>query len=80
MKKQSQTRSRLICLLISLVAAVALWAYVVTVVSTEKSATIYNIPVTFTGLDTLQEQNLTVTEGLDATVTLQLTGRRTLIQ
>lgn len=80
MKKQSQKRSRLICLLISLVAAVALWAYVVTVVSTEKSATIYNIPVTFTGLDTLQEQNLTVTEGLDATVTLQLTGRRTLIQ
>ena len=80
MKKQSVKRSKLICMLISLVASVFLWVYVVTVVSQEKSETIYNIPITFTGVETLREQNLTITEGADATVNLQLTGRRTVVQ
>ena len=80
MKKLKMKRSRLICMLISLAASVFLWVYVVTVVSQEKSETIYNIPITFAGVETLREQNLTITEGADATVNLHLTGRRTVIQ
>jgi len=67
-------------MLISLVAAVFCWAYVVTVVSTEKTETFYNIPVIFTGADVLREKGLTITKGSDATVSLQLTGRRTVMQ
>ena len=80
MKKLKMKRSKLICMLISLVASIFLWVYVVTVVSQEKSETIYNIPITFTGVETLREQNLTIAEGADTTVNLQVTGRRTVVQ
>jgi len=80
MKQQNLKKSKLIYVLISIVAAVFLWVYVVTVVSTEQTETFYKIPVTFTGVETLREEGLTITNGLDTTVNLRLTGRRTLIQ
>ena len=54
MKKQNMKKNRIICLLISLVASFVLWYYVVTVINTEQTETIYNIPVTFSGLDSLR--------------------------
>lgn len=80
MKKQSITKNKAMYMLVALAASILLWVYVVTVVSTEKSETFYNVPVTFSGVDTLREQGLTITSGMDATVNLQLTGRRTVIQ
>lgn len=80
MKKQSVTKNKPMYMLIALAASILLWIYVVTVVSTEKSETFYNIPVTFTGVDTLREEGLTITSGMDKTVHLKLTGRRTVIQ
>ena len=70
---------KLILMLISLLASMLLWLYVVTVVSPETTKTFYNIPVTFVGEDTLREDGLTISEGADATVTLRLTGTRSII-
>lgn len=80
MKKQNLKKSKLIYLLISIVASVFLWVYVVTVVSTETTESFYNIPVSFTGLDELRDDDLTITDGLKETVSLRLTGRRSMIQ
>ena len=68
-----------IWMLVSLVAAILLWLYVVTVVSPETTRTFYNIPVVFVGEDNLREEGLTISEGADATVTLRLTGTRSII-
>ena len=80
MKQKNLKKSKPIYILISVVAAIILWVYVVTVVSTEQTESFYNIPVTFTGVESLREQNLTISEGMNTTVNLRLTGRRTLIQ
>jgi YbbR domain-containing protein len=42
-------------------------------------ATIYNIPVTFIGEDTLTDEGLMITQGKDTTVTLKLEGPRSAI-
>ncbi len=80
MKKINMTKSKLICLLISLAASLILWTYVVTVVNTEMTETFYRVPVVFTGEDVLAERGLTITDGADSTVTLQLTSSRSIIQ
>lgn len=80
MKKQNMKKNKIICLLISLFASFVLWSYVVTVINTEQTETIYNIPVTFIGTDILREQNLIITEGADATISLRVTGRRSVVQ
>ena len=80
MKNNSLKKSKPIYILISVIAAIILWVYVVTVVSTEQTESFYNVPVTFTGLESLREENLTITSGMDKTVNLRLTGRRTQIQ
>jgi len=80
MKNNSLKKSKPIYILISVIAAIILWVYVVTVVSTEQTESFYNIPVTFTGMEALREENLTITSGMEKTVNLRLTGRRTQIQ
>jgi len=80
MKKENKKKSKLIYVLLSIAASIFLWVYVVTVVSTEKSETFYNIPVTFTGLEALRNEKLMVSEGLNTTVNIRLTGRRVQIE
>lgn len=80
MKNNSLKKSKPIYILISVIAAIILWVYVVTVVSTEQTESFYSIPVTFTGMEALREENLTITSGMEKTVNLRLTGRRTQIQ
>ncbi len=80
MKKITVTKSKLICLLISLVTSFVLWTYVVTVVNTELTEPFYRIPVVFSGEDTLKERGLTITSGKDFMVMLQLTSSRSVIQ
>ena len=48
-------KSKLITMAISLLAAICLWIYVVTVVNPEGTTTISNIPVTFSGAEVLRE-------------------------
>jgi YbbR domain-containing protein len=72
-----QSKSKLLTILFSVFVAAALWLYVVTVENPEITATISNIPVTYSGLEALSEdRGLLITSGLDATVTLRITGKR----
>lgn len=72
-----QSKSKLVTIIIALLVSIGLWFYVVTVENPEHTATIAGIPVNFTGLDVLNEdQGLIITSGLDTTVMLRLTGTR----
>ena len=63
-------------MIISLLAAIALWIYVVTVVNPDGNTTLTNVPVTFSGQEALQaDQNLIITKGADATVTVDFSGK-----
>lgn len=70
-------KNKILSVLLSLLIAICLWFFVVTVVTPEDSQWIYNIPVTFTNEDGLfSDRNLTLTEGRDATVSLRFSGKR----
>ena len=64
-------------LLLSVALAVCLWMYVITTVSPNSKTTVSDIPVVFEGETWLLEnRNLMITDGLDATVDLELSGNR----
>ena len=70
-------KTQIISILIALLAAFALWIYVVTVVNPEDTVEIRDIPVNFVGQDVIRDDyGLIIASGQDATVTLKLTGRR----
>ena len=71
-------KSKLITMAISLLAAICLWIYVVTVVNPEGTTTISNIPVTFSGAEVLREdQGLVLSGDYQDMVTVSFTGRST---
>ena len=64
-------------MLIAIVLATMLWMYVITTVSPGYSDTIGDVPVVFEGETWLMEnRNLIITNGLDATVDLKVSGNR----
>ena len=64
-------------LLLSVALAVCLWMYVITTVSPNSKTTVSDIPVVFEGETWLLEnRNLMITDGMDATVDLELSGNR----
>lgn len=69
--------NKIISLLLSVLIALCLWIYVVTVVTPEDTQWVYNIPVTFENEDGLfSDRNLTLTEGRNQTVNLKFRGNR----
>lgn len=70
-------KNKLIAAVLSLLLAVALWAYVITVQNPEWEATFYNVPVVLQGEGALTEKGLMLTSGTASTVTLKLSGNRT---
>lgn len=69
--------NKIMSLLLSVLIALCLWIYVVTVVTPEDSQWIYNIPVTFENEDGLfSDRNLTLTEGRTQTINLKFRGNR----
>ena len=59
-------KSKLITMIISLLAAFLLWVYVVTIVNPEGEITLSDIPVSFSGEEVLREdQGFVITEGKD---------------
>lgn len=73
--------SKFLTFLISLVAAICLWIFVVTVVNPDGSVTISDIPVTFSGEEVLREdQNLIIADGKDTTLSVQFTGKNSEMQ
>lgn len=70
-------KNKIISLLLSVLIALCLWIYVVTVVTPEDTQWVYNIPVTFINEDGLfSDRNLTLTEGRNQTVNLKFRGNR----
>lgn len=63
-------------MVLSVLIAIIIWTYVGSVVNRTESGTIRNLPVVFTGLETLENRGLIVTDGLNQTVTLNVTGNR----
>ena len=73
--------SKIITFIVSLVIAICLWFFVVTVVNPDGDTTISDIPVTFSGEEVLQEdQNLVIADGRDATVSIRFTGKNTALK
>lgn len=64
-------------LLLSVLLAIGLWMYVITTVSPNSKTTISNVEVDFEGESWLLEnRNLMITDGMDTTVDLELSGNR----
>ena len=56
-------KSKLFSLIVSVLAAMCLWVYVMTVVNPDVDLTIGNIPVTFSGAEVLREDHGLVITG-----------------
>lgn len=69
-------KSKLSSVLLSIGIALALWLYVITVVSPGSKATFYNVPVVLEGASVLEERGLIVTDVDTTSVTLELSGNR----
>lgn len=73
MKKK---KSNPVLMVVSLLAALLLWVYVVTIVNPEGEVTLSGIPVRFTGEEMLREdQKLVIVEGDELTVTAHFSGK-----
>jgi len=64
--------SKLFYIVLSVLMAFILWAYVVNEVNPSKEQTLTNLPVVFQGTDILEARNLIIVEGTDQTVNLDL--------
>lgn len=69
-------KSKISSLILSVVAAMMLWLFVVTNVSQEDDRTFYNVPVVLSGETILGERNLMITNTSVRSVSLTLTGPR----
>ena len=69
-------KSKLLMIALSAVIAIVLWLYVVTVVSPESEATLYNIPVVLQGESVLDERGLVLVSENNYKINLQLYGNR----
>lgn len=69
-------KSKLGSILLSVAIALALWFYVVTVISPNSDKNFYNIPINIQGSKVLEERDLMITGADVSTVTLHLEGNR----
>lgn len=69
-------KGKALSLLLSVLLAFGIWAYVVTVVSPESEATYYNIPVVLSNENVMMDKGLMITSDNTPVVTLQLRGNR----
>lgn len=67
-------------MVVSFILAIMIWSYVGNVANRDESGTVRNIPVNFVGLETLESRGLMITDGLNQTVTLNVTGKRDAIR
>ncbi len=68
--------NKILWALMSIVAALILWTYVVTVENPEFEDDFYNIPVVIIGENIMQERGLMVIDGTNQTVSMRLKGNR----
>ncbi len=70
-------KSKLLSLCLSIVMAIGIWIYVITVVSPESHDTFRDIPVQMQSVALLEERGLVITDVSHTEVSLQLSGNRT---
>lgn len=66
-------------MILALIAAIALWAYVLGEINPESSTTVRDVPIAFTNLETLEDQGLTILSSSETTVNINISGQRTAI-
>lgn len=69
-------RNKIPRILLAMLISVFLWLYVVTVVDPNDTKVVYSVPVTYENMTSLTDNNLVMTAGQNATVTLKFYGRR----
>lgn len=69
-------KGKALSVLLAVLLAFGIWAYVVTVVSPESEATFYNIPVVLSNENVMMDKGLMITSEDAPVVTLQLRGNR----
>ena len=74
--QQGTTKYKGLWMVVSFILAIIIWAYVGNVANRDESGVIRNIPVNFVGLETLENRGLMISDGLNQTVTLNVTGKR----
>lgn len=74
------SESKTVYMVFSIVVALFLWMYVTNDLNPDQTATIYNVPVVFTGVEALEERGLMISAGLDQTVTINIQAKRDVIQ
>ena len=67
-------KNKILYLLISIIVAIGIWMYVITVVSPESEKTYYNIPVVLNNESVLNDKGLMIVTEKIPTVTLTLRG------
>ena len=69
-------KNKIITILLSVILAMGLWVYVITVERPESENTFYNVPVVLEGEEVLKERGMMITAQTQKTVTLKLSGNR----
>lgn len=72
-------RNKGFLMVLSVLIAIVFWVYVGDE-NPDESTTVRNLPVTFSGVETLESRGLMITGGMDQNVTLNVTGKRDLIK
>ena len=74
-----KTHNKILTLLLSVLAAVLLWIYVVSSVAPETTGTVGSIPITVDGGLTLEERGLVVTDQSASRMSLELSTSRSIL-
>lgn len=72
-------KSKKFNIVLALIIAIALWAYVLGEVNPESSVTIKNVPINFTNQKSLEDSGLTLLKSSDTTININISGKRTVI-
>ena len=72
-------KSKKFNIVLALIIAIALWAYVLGEVNPESTATVKNIPINFTNQESLEDNGLTVLDSSQTSISVSISGQRTAI-
>ena len=70
-------KSKILTFCLSVLLAIGIWIYVITVVSPESTETFQNVPVQMQNVALLEERGFVITDISNTNISLQLFGKRT---
>ncbi len=72
-------KNKKINMILALIVAIGLWAFVLGEINPESSVTVRDVPITFANQDVLEESGLTVLSSSEASVNISISGQRTAV-